>query len=71
MMKQAGARRLAASPRVKVRGLAKVQAVFTFAILAYNLVQVPKLLQDLQLSTSSPADYPSFGCRSTCLFHEC
>jgi len=30
--------------QVKVRGLAKVQAVFTFAILAYNLVRIPKLL---------------------------
>jgi IS5 family transposase len=29
----------------KVRGLAKVQAVFTFAILAYNLVRIPKLLE--------------------------
>jgi transposase len=28
----------------KVRGLAKVQAVFTFAILAYNLVRIPRLL---------------------------
>ncbi len=26
--------------RVKVRGLAKVQAVFTFAIVAYNLVRI-------------------------------
>ena len=31
--------------QVKVRGLAKVQAVFTFAILAYNLVRIPKLLE--------------------------
>jgi transposase len=30
--------------QVKVRGLAKVQAVFTFAIMAYNLVRIPKLL---------------------------
>jgi len=30
--------------QVKVRGLAKVRAVFTFAILAYNLVRLPKLL---------------------------
>jgi transposase len=30
--------------QVKVRGLARVQAVFTFAILAYNLVRIPKLL---------------------------
>ena len=30
---------------VKVRGLAKVQAVFTFAILPYNLVRIPKLLE--------------------------
>jgi transposase len=30
--------------QVKVHGLAKVQAVFTFAILAYNLVRIPKLL---------------------------
>jgi hypothetical protein len=29
----------------KVRSVAKVQAVFTFAILAYNLVRVPKLLE--------------------------
>jgi hypothetical protein len=31
--------------QVKVRGLAKVQAVFTFAILANNLVRIPKLLE--------------------------
>ena len=30
--------------RVKVRGLAKVQAVFAFALVAYNLVRIPKLL---------------------------
>ncbi len=30
--------------QVKVRGLAKVQAVFIFAILAYNLLRIPKLL---------------------------
>jgi transposase len=30
--------------QVKVRGLAKVQAVFVFAILAYNLIRIPKLL---------------------------
>jgi transposase len=30
--------------QVKVRGLPKVQAVFAFAILAYNLVRIPKLL---------------------------
>jgi len=30
--------------QVKVRGLAKVQAVFIFAILAYNLIRIPKLL---------------------------
>jgi IS5 family transposase len=30
--------------QVKVRRLAKVQAVFTFAILAYNLIRIPKLL---------------------------
>lgn len=31
--------------KVKVRGLAKVEAVFTFAIAAYNLVRIPKLLE--------------------------
>jgi len=31
--------------RVKVRGLAKVKAVFTFAIAAYNLIRIPKLLE--------------------------
>jgi transposase len=30
--------------QVKVRGLAKAQAVFVFAIAAYNLVRIPKLL---------------------------
>ncbi len=30
--------------QVKVRGLAKVQAVFIFAIAAYNLVRIPKLM---------------------------
>jgi hypothetical protein len=29
----------------KVRGLAKAQAVFIFAIAAYNLVRIPKLLE--------------------------
>jgi IS5 family transposase len=31
--------------QVKVRGLAKLRAVFMFAIVAYNLVRIPKLLQ--------------------------
>ena len=31
--------------QLKVRGLAKVQAVFTFGLAAYNLVRLPKLLQ--------------------------
>jgi IS5 family transposase len=30
--------------QVKVRGLAKVKAAFTFAVAAYNLVRIPKLL---------------------------
>ena len=30
--------------KVKVRSLAKVKAVFTFAIAAYNLIRIPKLL---------------------------
>src|SRR5262245_53637630 len=36
-----GKRRLA---KVKVRGRAKVEAVFTFSAAAYNLVRIPKLL---------------------------
>jgi transposase len=31
--------------QLKVRGLAKVKAVFTLALVAYNLVRLPKLLQ--------------------------
>jgi hypothetical protein len=31
--------------QLKVRGLAKARAVFTFAILAYNLIRIPKLLE--------------------------
>ena len=31
--------------QLKVRGLAKVRAVFIFALLAYNLVRTPKLLE--------------------------
>lgn len=30
--------------KVKVRGIAKVEAVFTFAVAAYNLIRIPKLL---------------------------
>jgi transposase len=30
--------------QVRVRGLAKVEAVFTFTILVYNLIRIPKLL---------------------------
>ena len=30
--------------KVKLRGLAKAKAVFTFAVVAYNLVRIPKLL---------------------------
>jgi IS5 family transposase len=30
--------------QVKVRGLAKVKAVFAFAVAAYNLLRIPKLL---------------------------
>ena len=29
---------------VKVRGRAKAEAVFTFAVAAYNLIRIPKLL---------------------------
>ncbi len=36
---------IAGLAQVKVRGLAKVQAVFIFGILAYNLVRIPKLLE--------------------------
>lgn len=31
--------------KVKVRGLARADAVFTFAVAAYNLVRIPKLLE--------------------------
>ena len=31
--------------KIKVRGRAKAEAVFTFAIAAYNLVRIPKLLE--------------------------
>ena len=31
--------------QLKVRGLAKVRAAFTFALAAYNIVRLPKLLQ--------------------------
>jgi Transposase DDE domain len=30
--------------QVKLRGLAKVKALFTFALAAYNLVRLPKLV---------------------------
>jgi hypothetical protein len=30
--------------QVKLRGLAKVQALFAFALVAYNLIRMPKLL---------------------------
>ena len=30
--------------KAKVRGCAKVEAVFTFAVAAYNLIRIPKLL---------------------------
>ena len=32
--------------KVKVRSLPKVEAVFTFAAVAYNLVRLPKLLAE-------------------------
>ena len=38
------AKTVAGLVQVKVRGLAKVQAVFTFAIAAYNLMRIPRLL---------------------------
>jgi hypothetical protein len=31
--------------QLKVRGLDKVKAVFTFGLVAYNIVRLPKLLQ--------------------------
>ena len=31
--------------QLRVRGLAKVKAAFTFGMAAYNLVRLPKLLQ--------------------------
>jgi Transposase DDE domain len=30
--------------KVKLRGCAKVEAVFTFTVAAYNLIRIPKLL---------------------------
>jgi hypothetical protein len=39
------AKTVAGLAQVKVRGLEKVQAVFIFAIAAYNLVRIPKLLE--------------------------
>jgi len=30
--------------KTKVRGRAKVEAVFAFAVAAYNLIRIPKLL---------------------------
>ena len=30
--------------KTKLRGLAKVEAAFTFAAIAYNLIRIPKLL---------------------------
>ena len=30
--------------KVKVRGRPKVEAAFTFAVVAYNLIRIPKLL---------------------------
>jgi Transposase DDE domain len=30
--------------KVKVRGRTKVEAVFTFAVAAYNLIRIPKIL---------------------------
>ncbi len=39
-------KRIEDGPRqVKIRGLAKVQTVFIFAIAAYNLVRIPKFLE--------------------------
>lgn len=32
--------------KVKLRGCAKVEALFTFRVAAYNLIRIPKLLQD-------------------------
>jgi transposase len=32
--------------KVKVRGCAKAEAVFTFAVVAYNLIRIPKLLAE-------------------------
>jgi IS5 family transposase len=32
--------------KVKVRGRAKVEAIFTFAVAAYNLIRIPKLLEE-------------------------
>ena len=31
--------------KVKVRGQPKAEAVFTFAVAAYNLVRIPRLLE--------------------------
>lgn len=38
------AKTIGGTAKVKVRGLARVKAVFTFAIAAYNLVRIPKLI---------------------------
>ena len=39
------AKTVGGATKVKVRGLTRVKAVFTFAIAAYNLIRIPKLLK--------------------------
>lgn len=34
--------------KAKVRGRPKVEAVFTFAVIAYNLIRIPKLIVQAQ-----------------------
>jgi hypothetical protein len=38
--------------QLKVRGLNKVKGVFTFGLVAYNIVRLPKLLQTIGGSVS-------------------
>src|SRR5947209_1227327 len=44
--------------QVKVRGLAKAAAVFTFAVAAYNLIRIPKAAR-ASLCLTLPGPHPS------------
>ena len=53
--------------QLKVRGLDKVKAVFTFGLVAYNLVRLPKLLQPRGEMCLATGKWPEMKAKSAAI----